>query len=150
MPYPTKHPATPHKTSAHTKEKPPTQVFAGFTGFTQLYALNMATSKSIFEEFARCAQATMGAKDPQEWFALQTGLCETLTEKFSTYLQDTHRLAESAETSFPNALGGDLTDVKKMLSGVFGNAFRYTPAGASYVPAGSKDAQDDATRNLIE
>ncbi|MDP3651199.1 MAG: phasin family protein [Rhodoferax sp.] len=146
MTYSTKHPATAHKSSAHAKEKPPTQALAGFT---KLYELNMETSKSIFEEFTHYAQAAMGAKDPQEWWTTQTGLFQALTEKFSTYLQDTRHLAESAETGFPNALGGDLTDVKKMLSDVFENAFRYTPAGAGYSPAGSKDA-DDATRNLIE
>lgn len=146
MPYSAKHPVTPHKSSAHAKEKTPTQVF---TGFTQLYELNMATSKSIFEEFTHYAQAAMGAKDPQEWWSTQTDLFQALTEKFSTYLQDTRHLAESAETSFPNALGGDLNDVKKMLSDVFENAFRYTPAGAGYLPAGPKNA-DAATRNLIE
>lgn len=146
MPYSANHPITAHKSAVRPKETPPTQ---GFTGFTKLYELNMATSASVFEEFARYGQAVMGAQAPQEWFDLQTGLFQTLTEKFSAYFQDTCHLVESAETSFPHALGGDLSEVKKMLSGVFENAFRYTPVGAGYIPSGTKDA-GDATKNLIE
>ncbi|OGB30092.1 MAG: hypothetical protein A3F78_10405 [Burkholderiales bacterium RIFCSPLOWO2_12_FULL_61_40] len=146
MPYSAKHPVTPHPSPAHAKEKPPTQVF---TGFTKLYELNMATSKSIFEEFTHYAQAAMGAKDPQEWWTTQNGLFQALTGTFSAYLQNTCHLAESAEASFPNTLGGELNDVKRMLSDVFENAFRYTPAGTGYLPAGAQNA-GDATRNLIE
>lgn len=146
MPYPTQQHATAPKPAGQAKEYLPTQFF---TGLNQLYALNVATSQSVIEEFTHYAQEVMGAKGPQEWFALHTGLFEALTEKFSAYLRDTRDLAESSETGFPNALGADLNEVKKMLSGVFENPFRYTPAGAGYIPTGSKD-RGDATQNLIE
>ena len=111
-----------------------------FEGIEKLVELNIQATKAALAETANHAQAVMGAKDAQEFLALQAGLVQPLAEKTAAYSRHLYDIASAAGSDLGKTIEGQATDVQKKFMGLVDNASKNAPAGTESSVAVMKSA----------
>jgi phasin family protein len=111
-----------------------------FEGIEKLIELNMQATKAALAETANHAQAVMGAKDAQEFMALQAALAQPLAEKTAAYSRHLYDIASSAGTDLGKSIEGQAADAQRKFMGLVDNAARNAPAGSETSVAVMKSA----------
>ena len=100
MPFTTEQFIATHQANVEVLQGLSTRVFSGFE---KLAELNLATSKAAVTESFGHLQAVMGAKDPQQLLALQTGLFQPLAEKSASYGRHVNTIAADRKSTRLNS-----------------------------------------------
>jgi phasin family protein len=111
-----------------------------FEGIEKLVELNMQATKAALAETANHAQAVMGAKDAQEFMALQAGMVQPLAEKTAAYSRHLYDIASAAGADFGKTFEGQAAEAQQKLSGMIESATKNAPAGSETTVAVMKSA----------
>ena len=137
---------TTSKTNLQALQGFTTQAFAGME---KLIELNMAASKAALGETFSHAQAAMGAKDPQEFLALQAGMFKPMADKTAAYAQHVQAIVTGSGAEFTKAMEGKTAEAQKAFAGVLENLTKNAPAGSETAVAAFKNAMA-AGQNAFE
>ncbi|OYY50075.1 MAG: Phasin (PHA-granule associated protein), partial [Polaromonas sp. 24-62-144] len=111
-----------------------------FEGVEKLVELNMQATKAALAETANHAQAVMGAKDAQEFMALQAGMVQPLAEKTAAYSRHLYDIASAAGADLGKTFEGQAAEAQKKLAGMMDTAAKNAPAGSETTVAVMKSA----------
>jgi phasin family protein len=111
-----------------------------FEGVEKLVELNMQATKAALAETANHAQAVMGAKDAQEFMALQAGMVQPLAEKTAAYSRHLYDIASAAGADLGKTFEGQAAEAQKKLAGMMDSAAKNAPAGSETTVAVMKSA----------
>ena len=111
-----------------------------FEGVEKLVELNMQATKAALAETANHAQAVMGAKDAQEFMALQAGMVQPLAEKTAAYSRHLYDIASAAGADLGKTFEGQAAEAQKKLAGLMDSATKNAPAGSETTVAVMKSA----------
>ncbi len=111
-----------------------------FEGIEKLVELNMQATKAALAETANHAQAVMGAKDAQEFMALQAGMVQPLAEKTAAYSRHLYDIASAAGADLGKTFEGQAAEAQKKISGMIESATKNAPAGSETTVAVMKSA----------
>lgn len=111
-----------------------------FEGIEKLVELNMQATKAALAETANHAQAMMGAKDAQEFMALQASMVQPLAEKTAAYSRHLYDIASAAGADLGKTFEGQTAEAQKKLSGLIESATKNAPAGSETTVAVMKNA----------
>ena len=120
-----------------------------FEGVEKLVELNMQATKAALAETANHAQAVMGAKDAQEFMALQAGMVQPLAEKTAAYSRHLYDIASAAGADLGKTFEGQAAEAQQKLAGMMESATKNAPAGSETTVAVMKSAVD-AANNAFE
>jgi len=119
------------------------------TSVEKLVELNMATAKTALNESFSHIQAVVGAKNPQEFLALQAGIFKLLAEKSAIYSRHVYALVTDSSAEFTKTVEAKTAEAQKALSGVVENLAKNAPAGSETAVAAFKSALASG-QNVIE
>jgi phasin family protein len=111
-----------------------------FEGIEKLVELNMQATKAALAETANHAQAVMGAKDAQEFMALQAGMVQPLAEKTAAYSRHLYDIATAAGADLGKTFEGQAAEAQKKLVDMMDSAAKNAPAGSETTVAVMKTA----------
>ena len=111
-----------------------------FEGVEKLVELNMQATKAAMAETANHAQAVMGAKDAQEFMALQAGMVQPLAEKTAAYSRHLYDIASAAGADLGKTFEGQAAEAQQKLAGLMDSATKNAPAGSETTVAVMKSA----------
>ena len=111
-----------------------------FEGVEKLVELNMQATKAALAETANHAQAVMGAKDAQEFMALQAGMVQPLAEKTAAYSRHLYDIASAAGADLGKTFEGQAAEAQQKLAGMMESATKNAPAGSETTVAVMKSA----------
>ena len=111
-----------------------------FEGIEKLVELNMQATKAALAETANHAQAVMGAKDAQEFMALQASMVQPLAEKTAAYSRHLYDIASAAGADLGKTFEGQTAEAQKKLAGLIESATKNAPAGSETTVAVMKNA----------
>jgi phasin family protein len=111
-----------------------------FEGVEKLVELNMQATKAALAETANHAQAVMGAKDAQEFMALQAGMVQPLAEKTAAYSRHLYDIASAAGADLGKTFEGQAAEAQQKLAGMIDSAAKNAPAGSETTVAVMKSA----------
>ena len=111
-----------------------------FEGVEKLVELNMQATKAALAETANHAQAAMGAKDAQEFMALQAGMLQPLAEKTAAYSRHLYDIASAAGAALGKTFEGQAAEAQKKLASLMDSATNNAPAGSETTVAVMKSA----------
>ncbi len=111
-----------------------------FEGVEKLVELNMQATKAALAETANHAQAVMGAKDAQEFMALQAGMVQPLAEKTAAYSRHLYDIASAAGADLGKTFEGQAAEAQQKLVGMMDSAAKNAPAGSETTVAVMKSA----------
>ena len=111
-----------------------------FEGVEKLVELNMQATKAALAETANHAQAVMGAKDAQEFMALQAGMVQPLAEKTAAYSRHLYDIASAAGADLGKTFEGQAAEAQQKLAGMMESAAKNAPAGSETTVAVMKSA----------
>ena len=111
-----------------------------FEGVEKLVELNMQATKAALAETANHAQAVMGAKDAQEFMALQAGMVQPLAEKTAAYSRHLYDIASAAGADLGKTFEGQAAEAQQKLAGMMDSAAKNAPAGSESTVAVMKSA----------
>ena len=111
-----------------------------FEGVEKLVELNMQATNAALAETANHAQAAMGAKDAQEFMALQAGMLQPLAEKTAAYSRHLYDIASAAGADLGKTFEGQAAEAKQKLAGMMDSATKNAPAGSETTVAVMKSA----------
>lgn len=111
-----------------------------FEGVEKLVELNMQATKAALAETANHAQAVMGAKDAQEFMALQAGMVQPLAEKTAAYSRHLYDIASAAGADLGKSFEGQAAEAQQKLAGLIDSAAKNAPAGSETTVAVMKSA----------
>ena len=111
-----------------------------FAGVEKLVELNLATSKAVLGGSFSHVQAVLGAKDAQEFMALQTGLLQPLTEQSTAYAQQVQAILTDSSAGITKAVEAKTAEAQKAFGGVLENMTQNAPAGSETAVAAFKNA----------
>jgi phasin family protein len=111
-----------------------------FEGVEKLVELNMQATKAALAETANHAQAVMGAKDAQEFMALQASMVQPLAEKTAAYSRHLYDIASAAGADLGKTFEGQAAEAQQKLAGMMDSAAKNAPAGSETTVAVMKSA----------
>ena len=106
----------------------------------KLVELNMTASKALLGESFSHVQAVLGAKDAQEFLALQSGVLKPLAEKSVAYFQHVQTILADSSAEFTKVVEAKTAEAQKAFSGVVENLAKNAPAGTESAVAAFKSA----------
>jgi phasin family protein len=111
-----------------------------YAGFEKLVELNLATSKAVLGDAFSQFQAVLGAKDPQQAFALQSSLLQPAAEKSLAYGRHVYAIATESSADFNKSVEAKLAQAQDAFNGVVENLAKNAPAGTESAVAAFKNA----------
>ncbi|MBT9477366.1 phasin family protein [Polaromonas sp.] len=110
-------------------------VFAGlsqkaFAGFEKLVELNLAAGKALMAESLANLQALGGAKDPQAFVKLQSGLAQPLAEKSAAYSRHVYEIVSGTGAEFTKAFESKAAESQKAVTTFVESSLKNAPAGS--------------------
>jgi phasin family protein len=120
-----------------------------FQGVEKLVELNVQATRSTFSEFAQTTSAALAARDPQELFALQSGMLQPATEKATAYSRHVYEILAGANAELAKATEASMAETQKKVLALVDNAVKNAPAGSESVVALVKSAVT-AANNAFE
>jgi len=100
-----------------------------FEGVEKLVELNMQTAKTAMDEIAEHTKSVMGAKDAQEFMALQSNLLQPTAEKAAAYSRHLYDIATSTGSEVTKLAESQMADAQKKFMSAVDNAVKNAPAG---------------------
>ena len=120
-----------------------------FEGVEKLVELNLQTAKTAMTESAETIRAAFSVKDPQEFFALQSGLFQPAAEKIAAYNRHVYEIAAATNAEVTKVAEATAAEAQAKFLAVIDNAVKNAPAGTENAVALVKTAVAAAT-NAIE
>lgn len=120
-----------------------------FAGIEKLAELNFAASKAMMTESFDNMQNIMGAKDPSEFLALQTGSIQSLVEKSTAYGKHVVAIVTESGAELTEMIEGNVAQAQKGFSALVENMAKNAPAGSEAAVALFKNTLS-ASQNAIE
>ena len=106
----------------------------------RLAALNLNTARSLMEDSVANVKAMLGAKDPQQFVALQSTLVQPFIEKFVAYSRSVYEIAADSHEDVSKIVEAQVAEVSKTVSDVLDKATKNAPAGTEGAIAAVKSA----------
>ena len=121
------------------------QALEGFTtqthtSFTKLAELNTAASKATLSESFGLGQSLLGAKDPQQFAAIQSGLFTQLTEKSAAYAQHVQAIFAGNGADFTKNVQAKTAETQKAFADLIAKLSKNAPAGTEAAVAAFTNA----------
>ncbi|QDL55479.1 phasin family protein [Rhodoferax aquaticus] len=135
-----------NKANAQAFEELTTNAYAGFE---KLVELNMTTSKTLLGETFSHFQSVLGAKDAQEFLALQAGLLQPTAEKSVAYGRHVYSIATESGAEFTKAVEAKIAEAQTEFGAVVENLAKNAPAGTETAVAAFKSAIS-ASQSAVE
>ena len=137
-----------------TTNKANLQALQGFTtqafaGLEKLVELNLAASKAALGETFIHVQAALGAKDPQEFLALQAAVFKPMADKTAAYAQHVQAIMTDSGAGFTKAVETKTAEAQKAFASAMDNMTKNVPAGSETAVAAFKNAMT-AGQNAFE
>ena len=111
-----------------------------FAGVEKLVELNMTASKALLSESFSHVQAVLGAKNPQEFLALQSASLKPLAEKSAAFFQHVQTIVTDSSAEFTKAVEAKTSEAQKAFNGAVENLAKGAPAGTESAVAAFKSA----------
>lgn len=119
-----------------------------FAGAEKLVELNMAASKAALDESFSHAKAALAAKNPQEFFSLQTGFFQPLMEKSTAYFQHVQNIATEGSASLSQQMEASMADAQKAFSESMDQLVKNAPAGSETAVAAFQSAFSNSQKAI--
>jgi phasin family protein len=116
-----------------------------FAGMEKMVELNLTAARAALTESAEHAQAVLGAKDPQEFIALQTSFLQPLAEKSAAYSRHLYDIASGSTQELSKALEGKAAESQQAVTSFIEAALKNAPAGSEQAVAFFKQAVSAST-----
>jgi len=120
-----------------------------FAGLEKMVELNLAASKAMMAESFDNMQTVMGAKDPAEFLALQTGSLQSMAEKSTAYGNHLAAIVAESGAELTKSFEGKFAESQKGFSALVENISKNAPAGSESAMAFIKSTVS-ASQNAIE
>ncbi|HJW27591.1 MAG TPA: phasin family protein [Rhodocyclaceae bacterium] len=106
----------------------------------RLAALNLNITRAFFADAAASVGALAAAKDPREFFALQSALAKPAVEKAVAYSQTIYEILSDSANGLAQHVEGHSAELKKSFSAAIEQSLTHAPAGSEAVVAAVKTA----------
>ena len=117
----------------------------GFAGLEKLIALNIASTKSVFEESLASTQAMFAIKDPRELMSLQSSLAQPSLEKSIAYSTSVYGIVTETKEAFLKEAEAQSGAAYKEFTSALEKTLKSAPAGSESAVAAIKTAVANAT-----
>ena len=111
-----------------------------FSSVEKLVELNLTAARSSLTESADFFKSLMGAKDPQQFLALQTEFFQPLAEKTASYSRHVYEITSETGAELGKAVEAKATEAQKQMVSFFDSALKNAPAGSEAAVAAFKTA----------
>jgi phasin family protein len=111
-----------------------------FDATEKLCALNLAAAKALAEESAEKSQALLAMKDPQELFAVGSGLAQPSLDKVVSYNRNFYAIVAEAAAGFSKIFETQIGQNNKQVAEIIEFAAKGAPTGAEPVVSMFKSA----------
>lgn len=111
-----------------------------FASTERFAALNLNAGRSFLEDGIANAKALLGAKDPQQLFALQSTLTQPAVEKFVSYSRNAYEITTQTQEEVSKVFEAQFAEVKENITSVLEKAAKNAPAGSEAAVAAVKSA----------
>ena len=111
----------------------------------RIAALNLNTARSMLEDGVANAKAMLGAKDPQEFFAVQASLAQPGLEKAVAYTRSVYEISAQSKEEISKLLEAQFNDFQKQVLSLLEKATKNAPAGSDVAVSAVKSAIAAAT-----
>jgi len=111
-----------------------------FEGVEKLVELNLQVVKSTLAESQENAQRALSVKDAQEFFALQAGLTQPLSEKALSYGRHVYEIVSATQAEFARVAEAQYEEQNRKVQSLVENVAKNAPAGSETAVAVIKSA----------
>src|SRR5687767_3908711 len=126
---------------------------AQFAAFEKLATINAGALKSAFEDSIANTRALLGAKDVQEFVALQNSFAQPAMEKAIAYSKSVYEVATQANTEFSKVAERRIAEWNENFVNLLDKVSKNAPAGSDVAVAAIKSmlaASNSAYDNLTK
>jgi phasin family protein len=111
-----------------------------FEGIEKLVELNLQVVKSTLAESQENAQRALSVKDAQEFFALQAGLTQPISEKALSYGRHVYEIVSATQAEFARVAEAQYEEQNRKVQSLVDNVAKNAPAGSETAVAVIKSA----------
>ena len=111
----------------------------------RIAALNLNTARSMLEDGVANAKAMLGAKDAQEFFAVQASIAQPGIEKAVAYSRSVYEISAQSKEEISKLIEAQFGDFQKQIVGLLEKATKNAPAGSEVAVNAVKSAIAAAT-----
>jgi len=111
----------------------------------RIAALNLNTARSMLEDGVANAKAMFGAKDAQEFFAVQASIAQPGIEKAVAYSRSVYEISAQSKEEISKLIEAQFGDFQKQVVGLLEKATKNAPAGSEVAVNAVKSAIATAT-----
>jgi len=111
----------------------------------RIAALNLNTARSMLEDGVANAKVMLGAKDAQEFFALQASLAQPGLEKAVAYTRSVYEISAQSKEEISKLLEAQFSDFQKQMVALLEKATKNAPPGSDVAVNAVKSAVAAAT-----
>lgn len=115
-----------------------------FAGMERLAALNLSLARSLFEDSATSARALLGAKDFEDFVAIQGNLTQPAVDKAVLWSREACAISAETGAELNHLIEGQLSAASETLNSTLDEMVRHTPAGADAAVSASVNALKSA------
>jgi phasin family protein len=106
-----------------------------FTSVEKLVELNLTAARSSLTESAEFFKSLIGAKDPQQFLALQAEFLQPMAEKTASYSRHVYEITSETSAELGKAVEAKAAEAQKQFVGFFDSALKNAPAGSEQAVA---------------
>lgn len=111
-----------------------------FEGAVQLADLNLQAARAAFAEGQEHVQASLSAKDPQAFLALQAGAAQPAAEKAIAWGRSVYDIVSGTHAQLSQAVESHFAQQQRAVQSLVENALKNAPAGSESVVAAFQSA----------
>lgn len=115
-----------------------------FEGMEKLVELNLSTARATLENSSAVTRQLLGAKDPQEFFAVGAAQAQPAAEKALTYGRQLASIAAGAGAEFSKAAESQIVEANRKVISLVDEMSKNAPAGSETFVAAVKTAVSNA------
>ena len=115
-----------------------------FEGMEKLVELNINAARTTLEESQNVTRQLLGAKDPQEFFALTASQAQPTTEKAVTYSRQLASIATGTGAEFSKVAESQIVETNRKVIALVDEVSKNAPAGSESFVAAVKTAISNA------
>lgn len=120
----------------------------GYAGIEKMVELNLAASKASMTESFGQLNASLSAKDPQAWLAMQSAAFAPAAEKVVSYGRHAYGIAMETGTAFAAAIEAKTLESQAVMGQVFENLVKNAPAGSEAAVGMMKSAIEQSQKAI--
>ncbi|MDE2600134.1 MAG: phasin family protein [Rhodocyclaceae bacterium] len=111
-----------------------------FAGVERLAALNLNTARTLFEDGAGSARALLGAKDAQDFFALQSTLAQPAFDKALIWSRSAYEIGNNTREELNKVFEAQLAEASQSIDTSLDALVKNAPAGTDAAVSASVGA----------